>query len=158
MTKTKEDKEFEKYLKELNNFIFEHKLFDEEDKDAKFEIELILYLGDVYLPKCLVSTIIDVDNLWEEFEKSYGDKERETYPDELETFILNKWKENGSVKDEEDTKANIRSFMLLLCNYGCMGTILRVIQIRDLCEEFDCNYIPEKEATKGKNIHDRMYN
>ena len=143
MVKTAEDKEFEKYLKELNKFIFNQKLFDDEDKDAKFEIEVILYLADVYLPKCLISTIIDVDNFWEKFDASYEVKDRKTqedynkYSDELENYIVNVWKENGSVIDEEETRLNIKSFTMLLCNYGCVGTISRITQIMELTDEFD---------------------
>ena len=146
MKKSKEEIEQEKYCKELQEYILESGIFHEDDEEAEYESGVVLYYTSVYNPKCLIETIIDVDNLWIKFEESYKPNERTTqeehndYCQGLEDYILSVWKENGSVRDEEETRGSIRDFILLLCNYGCLETISIIINVINLYEEFEQNH------------------
>ena len=139
-------KEMDKYHEDLIKFLIKAKIFDQKDKiydvptkreDQKLEMEMVLYLLSSYNEKCLISTIIDVDNLYEDFEESYTKEDRENYPDELNEYIFNAWKAKGTISNEEDTKDFIGIFTSLIACYGVMGLISRIIEIMNLCEEFD---------------------
>lgn len=166
MTKTDEEIKQERYCKEIQEYVFESGIFDEDDKEAEYEAGVILYYISTYNPKCLIETLIDVDNLWIQFSESYEPKERDTrkeiddYCQGLEDHIFNTWKAKGSVRDEEETRGSIRDFTLLLCNYGCLGVISIVINVIDMQEAFDSEYFQDQ---KDSNVVDKqdesgMYN
>lgn len=146
-----EEIEQEKYCKELKQYIIENNVFDDEDdNEAEYEAGMLPYYIHAYNPKCLIETIIDVDNLTNEFAESYEVQDRNTQEEHndfcqgLEDYILNIWKEKGSVRDEEDTRGAIRDFTLLLCNYGYLKTISIIIELINLCEEFDEEFFIEE--------------
>ena len=63
----------------------------------------------------------------------------EEYFHDLHEYILDSWKDNGTVTDEENARFNIETITYLLCNYRLKCLIATIIDIKDLWSEFDEN-------------------
>ena len=67
-------------------------------------------------------------------------EEEEVFIKEFAEMLIEKWKQKGTVKDEESTKYNIAEMVYLLCSYRfrCL-----VLTLGEVDEEFD-KYCEEK--------------
>jgi hypothetical protein len=107
-------------------------------EEAKDEIDSIFYLLISYAPNCLLKTIIDVDDLWYEFEKTYNGKEENFYQ-ELDKYILKTWSKKAKepLKDIEKTKSFIEVFHYLIYQNTLFGAIEKIIKLYKVLAEFN---------------------
>ena len=83
--------------------------------------------------------------------KTLTDEEIEKYKHEQEEFILNAWRKKGDVTDEEQTRDFINEFLYLLSVYSPMCLLRTIIDVNDLKDEFDKNWVlsRKKKVERG---------
>lgn len=72
-----------------------------------------------------------------EFDDDKPELKEEEYFNDLHEYILDNWKDKGTVTDEENAQFNIETITYLLSNYRLKCLISTIIDIEDLWEKFD---------------------
>lgn len=62
------------------------------------------------------------------------------YWKDLVNFIIGKWKENGTVSDEERTRDDLEAMLFLMSGYRFNCLIKTLCEVDDLMEEFNEKY------------------
>jgi len=78
-------------------------------------------------------------------EEIITDEEVEKYFKEFEGYVLNKWEENGTVVDREDTKFHIEIFTHLMSFYRERCLIKTIVELYELQESFDEMYFHSED-------------
>lgn len=96
---------------------------EEHEKDSVFYPSEIIYYPEG-------------DCTFVEDEKSEDDRKSEIYHEELIEYILDNWKDKGTITNEKSTKEDIELFLYLLSNYRLKCLLSTIIDVDDLWEEF----------------------
>ncbi len=69
-------------------------------------------------------------------------------------FAISRWKDKGTITDEEQTREYLSMMVSLLLNYRFKCLISTLIEVDDMMEAFD-NLLNEEEKEKGVNKNGR---
>lgn len=75
--------------------------------------------------------------------------------DRFVEFAISRWKDKGTISDEETTREYIEMMVSLLLNYRFKCLVSTLIEVDDMMEEFDEILNEEEKNTEETNENQR---